>query len=72
MDALCGIVGIMGIHIIVAIAQFQYQLVHLVGEPVQRGLAFWTCHPEVIMLIGKGECVKFLHHNLHHNLPNVP
>ena len=30
------------------------------------------CHPEVILLIGKGECVKFLHHNLHHNLPNVP
>ena len=38
---LCGVVGIMGIHIIVAITQFQYQLVHLVGEPVQRGLEFY-------------------------------
>ena len=69
LNALCSIVGI---HIIVAVSKFQYQFIDLVGEPVQRGLEFWMCHPEVIMLIGKGECVKFLHHNLHHNLPNVP
>ena len=30
----------MGIHIIVAVPQLQYQLVHLVGKPVQRGLEF--------------------------------
>ena len=38
---LCGVIGIMGIHIIVAVPQLQYQLVHLVGKPVQRGLEFY-------------------------------
>ena len=38
---LCGVIGIMGVHIIVAVPQLQYQLVHLVGKPVQRGLEFY-------------------------------
>ena len=38
LNALCSIVGI---HIIVAVSKFQYQLIHLVGEPVQRGLEFY-------------------------------
>ena len=31
----------MGIHIVIAVPQFQYQLIHLVGKPVQRGLEFY-------------------------------
>ena len=30
----------MTLEIVIAIAQFQYQLIHLVGKPVQRGLEF--------------------------------
>ena len=33
--------SIMGIHIVIAVPQFQYQLIHLVGKPVQRGLEFY-------------------------------
>ena len=38
--AIC-LCSVMGIHIIVAVPQLQYQLVHLVGKPVQRGLEFY-------------------------------